>query len=129
MYFLIFQKLQVSFVFPKGALVEMNNISALFILCLLFTDTTAQHERSQCPLVETDSITSLFIVYRYMTVQQKHSQCPLVEAVSNISLFIVYICDSTTGTFAVPPGGDDFYYFYVYWLHIWQLNRNIHSDP
>ena len=39
------------------------------------------------PLVETDSITSLFIVYRY---------------------------DSTTGTFTVPPGGRGFYYFSVY---------------
>ena len=29
---------------------------------LLFTDTTAQQERSQCPLVEKDSITSLLIL-------------------------------------------------------------------
>ena len=30
------------------------------------------------------------------------------------SLFIVYRYDSTTGTFTVPPGGDGFYYFAVY---------------
>ena len=39
--------------------------------------------------MEMDSITSLFIVYRY---------------------------DSTTGTFTVPPGGDGFYYFSLYLL-------------
>ena len=54
------------------------------LLCLLFTNTTAQPEHSQCPLMETDSITSLFIIYRY---------------------------DSTTGTFTAPPSGDGFYYF------------------
>ena len=37
----------------------------------------------------TDSITSLFIVYRY---------------------------DSTTGIFTVPPGGDGFYYFTIFLL-------------
>ena len=30
------------------------------------------------------------------------------------SLFIVYRYDSTTGTFTVPSGGDGFYYFSVY---------------
>ena len=89
-------------------LVEMDSIISLFIvyrydsttgtftvspsgdrlfLCLLFTDMTTQPEHSQCPLVETDSITALFIVYRY---------------------------DSTTGTFTVPPSGDGFYYFSAY---------------
>ena len=37
--------------------------------------------------METNSITSMFILYRY---------------------------DSTTGTFTVPPGGDGFYYFSVF---------------
>ena len=74
----------------------------LLLLCLLFTDTTVQPEHLQCPLVDTDTITPLFIVYRY---------------------------DSTTGTFTVPPGGDGFYYFSVYCLQILQYNRNIHSAP
>ena len=39
--------------------------------------------------VETDSITFMFIVYRY---------------------------DSTTGTFTVPSGGDGYYYFSTYLL-------------
>ena len=30
------------------------------------------------------------------------------------SMFIVYRYDSTTGTFTVPPGGGGFYYFSVY---------------
>ena len=30
------------------------------------------------------------------------------------SLFIVYRYDSTTGVFTVPPGGNGFYYFTVY---------------
>ena len=30
------------------------------------------------------------------------------------SLFIVYRYDSTSGTFTVPPGGDGFYYFSIY---------------
>ena len=34
------------------------------------------------------------------------------------SLFILYRCDSTTGTFTVPSGGDGFYYFSVY---LWVL--------
>ena len=50
---------------------------------------TAQPECSQCPLVENDTITSLFVVYRY---------------------------DSTTGIFTVPPGGDGFYYFSAYFV-------------
>ena len=49
-----------------------------------------------------------------MTAQQEHSQCPLVEMNSINSLCIVYRYDSTTGTFTVPPGGDGFYYFSVY---------------
>ena len=61
----------------------------LLLLCLLFTD---------------------------MTAQQKHLQCPLVEAVSFTSLFIVYRYDSTTGTFTVPPGGDGYYYFSIHFL-------------
>ena len=108
----------------------------LLLLCLLFTDMTTQPEHSQCPLVEMDSITSLFIVYRYysttltftvliwillilcllftdVTTQMEHSQCLLVEMDSIISLFIVYRYDSTTGTFTVPSGGDGFYYFTV----------------
>ena len=32
------------------------------------------------------------------------------------SLFIVYRYESTTGTFTVPPGGDGYYYFSVYLL-------------
>ena len=63
----------------------------LLLLCLLFTDMTVQPEQSQCPLVEMDSITSLFIVNRY---------------------------DSTNGTFTVPPGGDGFYNFSVYCLQL-----------
>ena len=72
----------------------------LLLLCLLFTDMTIQLEHSQCPLVEMDTITSLFIIYRY---------------------------DNTTGTFTVLPGGDGFYYFFVYYLQIWQYNWNIYS--
>ena len=78
----------------------------LFFLCLLFTDITAQPEHSQCPLVETESITSLFIVYRY---------------------------DSTTGTFTVPSGGDGYYFLSTYLLGVYseysnfdlQINGNI----
>ena len=58
-----------------------------FYSFLLFADTTAQAEHSQCPLMEMHVITFLFLVYRY---------------------------DSTTGTFTVPSGGDGFYYFSVY---------------
>ena len=32
------------------------------------------------------------------------------------SLFIVYRYNNTTGTFTVPPGGDGFYYFSTYLL-------------
>ena len=64
-----------------------------------------------------------------MTAQPEHSQCPLLEMDSITSLFIVYRYDSTTGTFTVPPGGDGFYYFSVYCLQIRQHNRNIHSAP
>ena len=49
-----------------------------------------------------------------MTAQLEHSQCPLVEMDSISSLFIVYRYDSTTGTFTVPSGGDGFYYFSAY---------------
>ena len=79
---------------------------------------TLQQEHSQCPLVEMDSITSLFIVYRYV-VQLEHSQCPLVEMDTITSLFIVNRYDSTTGTFTVPPGGE-FYYF--------SANLRVHGD-
>ena len=49
------------------------------------------------------------------------------------SLFIVYRYDSTTGTFTVPPGGDGFYYFSVYFVPVageWcrfdiELNGNV----
>ena len=75
----------------------------LLLLCLLFTDKTAQLEHSQCPLVEMDSTTSLFTD---MTAQPEHSQCRLVEMDSTTSLFIVYRYDSTNGIFTVPPGGD-----------------------
>ena len=61
----------------------------LLLLCLLFADMTAQLEPLQCPLVEMDSITSLFNIYRY---------------------------NSSTGTFTVPPGGDGFYYFSSHFL-------------
>ena len=44
-------------------------------------------ERLEFILVETDSITCLFIASRY---------------------------DSSTGTFTVPPGGNGYYYFSVY---------------
>ena len=116
----------------------------LLLLCLLFTDMTAQPEHVQCPLLEMDSITSLFIVYRYdsttryiysapwwrwillllcllftdMTAQPEHLQCSLVEMDSITSMFIVYRYDNTTRTFTVPPGGDGFYYFSVYCLQI-----------
>ena len=100
----------------------------LLLLCLLFTDITVQPEHSQCPLVEMDSIASLFIVYRYDSTTE-HSQCPLVDTDTITPLFIVYRYDSTTGTFTVPPGGDGFYYFSVYCLQILQYNRNIHSAP
>ena len=156
----------------------------LLLLCLLFTGLTAQWEQSQCPLVEMDSITSLFIVYRYnsgtgtftvpsggdgfyffsvyclqiwqhnrdvyrapwwrwillllcllftdTTAQPGRLPCPLVEMDSITSLFIVYPVyryNSTTGTFTVPPGGDEFYYFSLYCLQVWQHNGNIHSAP
>ena len=51
-----------------------------------------------------------------MTAQLEHSQCPLVEIDSINSLFIVYRYDSSTGTFTVPSGGDGFYYFSAYLL-------------
>ena len=53
-----------------------------------------------------------------MTAQPEHSQCPLVEMDIITSLFIVYRYDGTIGTFTVPPGGDGFYYFSVYYLQI-----------
>ena len=49
-----------------------------------------------------------------MTAQPEHSQCPLVEMDSITSLFFVYRYNSSTGTFTVPPGGDGFYYFSTY---------------
>ena len=55
-----------------------------------------------------------YILFADMTAQPEHSQCPLVEMDSITSLFIVYIYDSTTGTFTVSPGGDGFYYFSVF---------------
>ena len=61
----------------------------LLLLCLLFTDMTVQPEQSQCPLVEMDSIISLFIMYRHdSTRAPEYSQCPLVEMDSITSLFI-----------------------------------------
>ena len=90
---------------------------------------TAQAEHLQCPLVEMDCITSLFIVYIYMTAEPEHSQCALVEMDNITFLFIVYRYDSATGTFTVPPGGDGYYNFSVYCLQIRQHNRNIHSAP
>ena len=79
--------------------------------------TTVQQEYSQCPLVEMDNITSLFIVYRYDSTTKTFT-VPLVEKAIITSLFIVYRYDSTTGTFTVPPGGDGYYYFSVYCLQI-----------
>ena len=49
-----------------------------------------------------------------MIAQPEHSQCPLVEMDSITSLFIVYRYNSATGTFTVPPGGDGYYYFSTY---------------
>ena len=68
-----------------------------------------------------------------MTAQLEHSHCPLVETDSITSLFIVYRYDSTTGTFTVPPGGGGFYYFSVYLANPGtenhrfdiQINRNL----
>ena len=74
---------------------------------------TALREHSQCPLVEMDSITSLFIVYRYDSTTATFT-VPLVEMDTITSLFIVYRYDSTTGIFTVPPGGDGFYYFSIF---------------
>ena len=51
-----------------------------------------------------------------MTSQQEHPLCHLVETDTITFLFIVYRYDSTTGTFTVPPGGDGYYYFSVYLL-------------
>ena len=53
-----------------------------------------------------------------MTAQPEHLQCPLVEMDSITSLFIVYRYDSTTRTFTVLFGGDGFYYFSVYFLQM-----------
>ena len=53
-----------------------------------------------------------------MTVQREISQFPLVEMDSINSLFIVYRYDSSTGTFTVPPGGGGFYYFAAYFT-VW----------
>ena len=61
----------------------------ILLLCLLFTDMRVQPKHSQCPLVDMDVITSLFIVYRY---------------------------DNATSTFTVTSGGNGFYYFFVYCL-------------
>ena len=47
-----------------------------------------------------------FISFKDGTTYQEISQCPLVETDIIISLFIVYRYDSTTETFTVPPGGD-----------------------
>ena len=49
-----------------------------------------------------------------MTAQLEHSQCHLVEMDSITSLFIVYRYDSTTGTFTVSSGGDGYYYLSVF---------------
>ena len=99
------------------------------------------------------SIPSLFIVYRYynttgtFTVPSggdgfyyfsvyclqiwQHNQDVHSALWGRWILLLLYLLfyryDSTTGTFTVPPGGDGFYYFYVYCLQIWQNNRNIHS--
>ena len=51
-----------------------------------------------------------------MTAQTEYLQCPLVETESNTSLFVVCRYDSTTGTFTVPSGGDGLYYFSDYVL-------------
>ena len=51
-----------------------------------------------------------------MTAQLEHSQCPLVQIDSITVLFIVHRYDSSTGTFTVPPGGYGFYYFSVFLL-------------
>ena len=51
-----------------------------------------------------------------LTVRPEHSQCPLVEMDSITSLFIVYRYDNTSGTFTVPPGGDGYYYFSAYFV-------------
>ena len=45
-----------------------------------------------------------------VTAEERH----LVETDSTTSLFYIYRYDITTGTFTVPPGGDGFYYFSVY---------------
>ena len=72
-----------------------------------------------------------------MTAQPEHSQCPLVEMDSITSMFIVYRYDSTTGTFTVPPGGDGYYYFSTY-VTVWddefgrfdlQVNGEILCSP
>ena len=49
-----------------------------------------------------------------MTTQPEHLQCPLMEMDTISSLYFVYRYDSTTGTFTVPSDGDGFYYFSVY---------------
>ena len=78
--------------------------------------------------MEVDSITSLFIVYRYDSTTEAFTVPPgrggfyyisvyylqiqillrlcLLEMACITSLFIVYRYDSTTATFMVPPGGD-----------------------
>ena len=98
------------FMYRKGCFTYDSIMRAftLLLLCLLLKDMTTQLEYTQCPLVEIDTVTSLFTVYDSTT---EHSQCPLVEMDSITSLFIVYRYDNTTGTFTVPSGGDGDYYF------------------
>ena len=79
----------------------------------MFTDTTVQPEHSQCPLVEMNTTTSLFIVYRYDNRTGTITVPPGEDGFYYLSIYC-YRYDSTTGTFTVPPGGDGFYYFSIF---------------
>ena len=78
----------------------------------------AQPEHLQCPMEEMDSITSLFIIYRYDSTTRTFTVPPGGNGFYYGSLFIVYRYDSTTRTFTVLPGGDGFYYFSFYCLQM-----------
>ena len=108
----------------------------LLLLCLLFTDMTAQRNIHSAPWWRW-ILLHLCLLFTDTTTQLEYSQFPwwrwillrlcLLEMACITSLFIVYRYDSTTTTFTVPSGGAGFYYFSVYCLQIRQHNRNIHS--
>ena len=81
----------------------------LVLLRYMFTDVTAQY--SQCPLVETDFITSLLILWRYVSTAEKFTVIPSADG---YYYFVVYRYDSSTGIFTVTSGGNGFCFFSAY---------------